>query len=139
MKILLAADGSKFTPHAVNYLITHAEQFQSADITLVTVHAPIPGRAAAYLDREAVQSYYQDECEKALNPARRALKKAGISHKDTYKIGDPGDGLAALATKGKFDMVVMGSHGRGLFGNLILGSVATKVLAGCKVPVLVIR
>ncbi len=139
MKILLAADGSKFTMHAVNYLITHSEQFQSAEVTLVTVHSPIPGRAASYLDRETVQGYYQDECEKALNPARRALKKAGIAFKDTYKIGDPGDEISTLATKGKFDMVVMGSHGRGLFGNLVLGSVATKVLAGCKVPVLVIR
>jgi nucleotide-binding universal stress UspA family protein len=36
-------------------------------------------------------------------------------------------------------MVVMGSHGHGLFGNLVLGSVTTKVLAACKVPVLVIR
>ena len=36
-------------------------------------------------------------------------------------------------------MVIMGSHGHGLFGNIVPGSVATKVLAGCKVPVLVIR
>jgi nucleotide-binding universal stress UspA family protein len=33
----------------------------------------------------------------------------------------------------------MGSHGHGTFKNLIMGSVATKVLANCKVPVLLIR
>ena len=41
--------------------------------------------------------------------------------------------------KGKFDMVVMGSHGRGAFSGLFLGSVARKVLAACKVPVLLVR
>ena len=139
MKILIAADGSKFTLHAVNYLITHVEQFRDAELTLVTVHAPIPGRAASFLDRETVQDYYREECAKALKPAQRALTKAGMSYKDVYKIGEPGDEISTLATKGKFDMVIMGSHGHGLFGNLVLGSIATKVLAGCKVPVLVIR
>ena len=139
MKILVAADGSKFTVKAVNYLVKHAEQFGDAQVTLINIHFPIPGRAAAQLSREVVRSYYADECEKALNPARRALKKAGIAFKDTWKTGDPGDEISSFAAKGKFDMVVMGSHGHGLFANLVLGSVATKVLAGCKVPVLVIR
>ena len=139
MKILIAADGSKFTLQAVNYLVAHIEQFRDAELTLATIHAPIPGRAAAYLDRDTVKEYYRAECAKALKPAQRALTKAGLSYKDTYKVGDPGDEISTLATKGKFDMVIMGSHGHGLFGNLVLGSVATKVLAGCKVPVLVIR
>jgi nucleotide-binding universal stress UspA family protein len=33
----------------------------------------------------------------------------------------------------------MGSHGKGTLTNLIMGSVATKVLAHCKVPVLLVR
>jgi nucleotide-binding universal stress UspA family protein len=33
----------------------------------------------------------------------------------------------------------MGSHGRSLLRNLVLGSVATRVLAACKVPVLIVR
>jgi len=36
-------------------------------------------------------------------------------------------------------LVVMGSHGHGSFGNLIMGSVATQVLANCKVPLLLVR
>ena len=38
-----------------------------------------------------------------------------------------------------FDLLVMGSHGHGNVGNLVMGSIATKVLAGCKVPVLLVR
>ena len=45
----------------------------------------------------------------------------------------------ALAKKGKFDLVIMGSHGHGALGSLMLGSAASKVLAQCKVPVLIVR
>ena len=139
MKILIAVDGSPFTVRAVNYLIEHTGQFAGAEVTLLTIHRTIPGRAAAQLGRDIVQGYYADECEKALKPARRVLDKAAIPFKETWKTGEPGDEIAEFATKGKFDMVIMGSHGHGVFSNLVLGSVATKVLAGCKVPVLVIR
>lgn len=139
MKILIAADGSKFTTQAVNYLVKHGDQFGEAQLTLLNVHPPIPGRPAAHLGRAVVQEYYADECERALTPARRALTKAGLGFTDTWMVGDPGDEIAAFAAKGKYDMVIMGSHGHGVLANLVLGSVAARVLAGCKVPVLVIR
>jgi nucleotide-binding universal stress UspA family protein len=34
---------------------------------------------------------------------------------------------------------VMGSHGHGSIGNLVMGSVATQVLSHSKVPVLLVR
>jgi nucleotide-binding universal stress UspA family protein len=33
----------------------------------------------------------------------------------------------------------MGSHGHGALGNLVMGSVATQVLANCQVPLLLVR
>ena len=45
----------------------------------------------------------------------------------------------AFAEKGKFDLLVMGSHGHGTLTNLVLGSMATKVIAHCGVPVLLVR
>jgi nucleotide-binding universal stress UspA family protein len=44
-----------------------------------------------------------------------------------------------MAEKGKYDMLVMGSHGHGSLSNLVLGSVATKVMARCTTPVLLVR
>ena len=140
MKILVPVDGSVYTKHAVSYLLEHFDMLgRDSSVTLINVHSPLPPHAAAHLGRETVQSYYRDEAEKALKVARAALKKAGVTAAETYKIGDPGDEISDFAAKGKFDLVVMGSHGRGLFKNLVLGSVATKVLAGCKVPVLLVR
>jgi nucleotide-binding universal stress UspA family protein len=47
--------------------------------------------------------------------------------------------IAALANKGKFDLLMMGSHGHSTLGNLVMGSVATKVMAHCTAPVLLVR
>lgn len=55
MKILLAADGSKFTRHAVNYLIRHLRTFGTRpEVHLVQVRPPIAGRAAAALGHDIV-------------------------------------------------------------------------------------
>ncbi|MFN0164097.1 MAG: universal stress protein [Burkholderiales bacterium] len=140
MKVLVAVDGSTYTCHALDYLSEHMDMIgRDAKITLLTVHLPLPPHAARSLGREAVDGYYSDECEKSLKIARGLLDKAGIGYVDAWKVGDPGDVISAFATKGQFDLVVMGSHGHGLFKALVLGSVATKVLAGCKVPVLLVR
>ena len=47
--------------------------------------------------------------------------------------------IARVLEAGKFDLVMMGSHGHSALGNLVMGSVATRVLAHCKTPVLLVR
>jgi nucleotide-binding universal stress UspA family protein len=37
------------------------------------------------------------------------------------------------------DLIVMGTHGHSALGNVVMGSVATGVLARCKAPVLLIH
>ena len=54
-------------------------------------------------------------------------------------IGDPASMIVDVAKGGKFDLIVMGSHGRGALGSLVLGSVTAKVIAQCTIPVLVVR
>ena len=140
MKVLLAADGSKYTQHAVNYLIKNLAMFGAKpDIHLLTAHPPLPGRAASFLGRTTVQDYYREQCKKTLAPAKRVLDKRRVAYKEVHMIGDPGEAIARYATKGRFSLVIMGSHGHGALKSLVLGSTANKVLANCKVPVLIVR
>jgi nucleotide-binding universal stress UspA family protein len=74
-----------------------------------------------------------------MGPVHKFLERHGVKAKGRWKTGNPGELIAKLAEAEKFDLVVMGSHGRGALGNLMVGSVATKVLASCKVPVLIVR
>ncbi len=140
MKILLAADGSKYTRKAVNYLIRHLDMFGTkVSIHLLNVHPPLPGRAARALSRATVSRYYRDEAKRALAVAGRFLKMRRIPYEEVYLVGDPGLSIANYAKKGRFSLVIMGSRGQGTFMNLVLGSVATKVLSNCSVPTLIVR
>jgi len=54
-------------------------------------------------------------------------------------VGHAAEVIAQEAVSGKFDLLIMGSHGQGQMAGIVLGSVATKVLAKCSTPVLLIR
>jgi nucleotide-binding universal stress UspA family protein len=53
--------------------------------------------------------------------------------------GDPGDQIIAAAEAEGIDMLVVGSHGRGPVGRLLLGSVSEHVVRNAPCPVLVVR
>ncbi len=140
MKILLAVDGSEYTKKMLAYLSTHDSLF-GADhsYTIFTVQPALPPRARAAVGKEVVEKYYAEECEKVLGPVSKFLSRHGIDAKSNWKVGHAGETIAKTAESGKFDLVVMGSHGHGALGNLVMGSVATQVLAHCGVPVLMVR
>ncbi|MBP7564936.1 MAG: universal stress protein [Burkholderiaceae bacterium] len=140
MKILLAVDGSKFTKKMLAYLSTHDEVFGAGnDYTALTVQTPLPPRARAAVGAEVVNEYYESEAHKVLAPIERYLSRQGRNVKSTWKVGAAGETIAKFADAGKYDLVIMGSHGYGTLGNLVLGSVATQVLARAKAPVLLVR
>lgn len=141
MKILLAVDSSAFTKRMLAYLAAH-EAWLGCGHRLTAFHVvpAVPPRAAAALQREALESYYNDEAEKVFKPLRTFFAR----HPDlqvyfSAQPGHAGETLAKVADRGGYDLVLMGSHGHGSLANLVLGSVATKVLARCKVPVLLVR
>jgi nucleotide-binding universal stress UspA family protein len=140
MKILLAVDGSPYTKKMLAYLTTHGELFSEAnDYTVFTVQAPLPPRARAAVGKEVADGYHAEEAEKVLAPVAKFLARHGINAKSSWKVGHAGETIAKAADAGKYDLLVMGSHGHSALGNLVMGSVTTQVLAHCGVPVLLVR
>ena len=140
MNILLAVDGSTYTKKMLAYLATHLDVFHADNaFTVFTVQAPLPPRARAAVGAEAVNDYYAEESEKVTAPVVKFLLRHGIAPKVIQKVGMHGELIAKQAIAGKHDLVMMGSHGHGALGNLVMGSVATKVLAHCDAPVLLVR
>lgn len=140
MKILLAVDGSSYTKKMLAYLATHDNMFSvDNEFTLVSIQLPMPPRARATVGAEIANGYYTDESVKVTNPVLKFLARHGIVPKVVHKVGQPGEQIAKVAQVGKFDLVMMGSHGHSALGNLVMGSVATQVLAHCSVPVLLVR
>lgn len=140
MKILLAVDGSAYTKKMLAYLATHDEMFgPKHEYTVFTVQLPLPPRARAAVGADVANGFYAEESEKVLAPVVKFLQRHGIDPKAVHKTGPVGELIAKAADSGKFDLVLMGSHGHGALGNLVMGSVATQVLAHCRVPVLLVR
>ena len=140
MKILLAVDGSSYTKKMLAYLAVHDQLLSpGSSYTALTIRSALPPRARAALGKEVVDDYYADEANKVLQPVAKFLARKDIVANTTYKVGAVGESIAKFADSGKFDLVVMGSHGHGALGNLVMGSIATQVLALSKVPVLLVR
>ena len=140
MKILVAADGSEYTKRMLAYLAAHDEWLGDAhQYTVLHAVPAVPPRAAAALDKEVLKDYYADEGEKVLKSIRTFFNKQRIQAEFISKVGPAADVIASTAEKGKFNLLMLGSHGHSALGNLVMGSVATKVMAHCGVPVLLVR
>ncbi|MBW8310900.1 MAG: universal stress protein [Rhizobium sp.] len=140
MKILLAVDGSK-AAQAATKLAAQMAKAMAAPPTLVLMHsdAPLMRRVAAELGIDATRTYHEGNSNLALKPSRAALKRAGVAFGEKTTVGDPAESITRAAKAGKFDLVIMGSHGRTALSSVLLGSVANKVLSQSTVPVLVVR
>jgi nucleotide-binding universal stress UspA family protein len=76
----------------------------------------------------------QEALERCLEPAR----KEGVVVDARLHDGDPSRVIQDIARELPADLVVMGTHGRGGFEHLLLGSVAEKVLRRATCPVLTV-
>src|SRR3954463_13843595 len=145
MKILVGVDGSPQSLAALDSFTKHLRWFresaasstklwrcfgESAPFPLLSPPPPLPyQRAVSWAGHEAVHAYYDEESEEALTPARKLLTDLGIPFSVEKRVGDAAEEIVGCAAAGQFDLVVMGTHGRTSLANLVLGSVATKVLA----------
>ncbi|HMN74871.1 MAG TPA: universal stress protein [Burkholderiaceae bacterium] len=140
MKILVAVDGSRYTKRMLAYLAAHDELLGSRhQYTVLTVVPALPSRAAGVLDRAVVKSHYEDEAERIFKPIRAFLARQGIEPAYLSRVGTAGELIARQAAAGRFDLLMMGSHGHGSLSGLVMGSVAAKVLASCRTPLLLVR
>lgn len=140
MKVLLAVDGSECSLSGVRYLIKHRSMFgDDSVLTVLYVDPPFVERAQTVLGPHGVQRAHEHNAHEALHRATELLDEAQVAHETVLQVGDPGPRIARYAGEGGYDLVVIGSHGHGALAGLMLGSVVTKVLAICAVPVLVTR
>ena len=141
MKILVAVDGSQHSTDMLQKLIAHLGWFaQRPQLALLYVHLELPhGVGAAWVGKAAVQQYYDEETEAALAPARAALGGAGLAFDELRRVGDPATEIVSAAESGGFDLIAMGTHGKGGLTKLVMGSVATKVIAVASLPVLLVK
>ncbi|MEP7062021.1 MAG: universal stress protein [Betaproteobacteria bacterium] len=141
-RFLVAVDGSENSSRATRKLVDMLVLYREApQIDMVTVHASLPYLGAAsklVVSRDAVTSYYAEEGERALAPSAQILRVAGVAFSVRTLVGDPAHVIAQHARDSACDMIWMGTRGMGALPNLVLGSVATKVLHLSDIPVVLV-
>jgi nucleotide-binding universal stress UspA family protein len=137
MKILVPTDGSACALRAVKYA---ASLRPKASVTLISVHDDTGLRhLKKFMPKDTVSDYLREKSDKELKSARVALDKAGVSHDIIIKTGHVAEEIAKAAKAGKYDLIVMGAKGRSILSDMLIGSVAQRVLEMTKVPLTFIK
>ena len=141
MKILLAVDGSKYSIDAVKFLTGHMEWVRDKQVDLVFVHPPVPKLSGlgAVIGKKQLEQYYQEEGAEALAAAKQVLDAAKIAYTAHVLVGPPAETIVAHAKKARPELLLIGHRGASAAANLVLGSVATKVMHLSPIPVLLVK
>jgi nucleotide-binding universal stress UspA family protein len=138
LKVLMPVDGSDNSLRTVRFLVQKAALYKEPlEIHLLNVQRPFPGTVRGV--REQAEQYHHDEGIKALAGARKLLDDAGLKYAYHISVGEAGEVIAHFCKDKQIEQVVMGTRGAGAVANMLLGSVATKVLHLVEVPVLLVK
>jgi nucleotide-binding universal stress UspA family protein len=87
----------------------------------------------------AMQRSARQAAQRRLTKLVQEAKRAGVAAEGLAVDGMPADQIVRLARVRGADMIVIGTHGRTGFSRLFLGSVAARVVAAARCPVLTVR
>jgi nucleotide-binding universal stress UspA family protein len=93
------------------------------------------GRWSAAAHREAWRA---ERSARALEPAQRLLREAGIANEIHSGAGPVVETIAATAKKLRVDEIVIGSRRQGPWARMLGGSVSSRLLEHASVPVRVV-
>ena len=145
-KFLIATDGSKLAEDAARGAI---ELAKASGAEVVGFFATPTYNLPIYNDMSfapvmALESDFNKHTErlakKYLGMLDALAKAAGVPFTGQFAASDqPALAIIEAARSQHCDMICMGSHGHGRVAQMLLGSVAAKVLSLCDIPVLVHR
>jgi len=140
-RLLVAFDGSETALRGLRYAIGLARSMHEAGIHLVYAHeaAEVDGAVAIYVSHEEMESLQREHSDGVLAEGRRLLEEAGVAHTTEVLVGHVGQAIAHCADTQHCDMILMGTRGMGAIGNLLMGSVSTKVVHHAHVPVTLVK
>ena len=134
--ILFATDFSPASEHALPFALEFASRYNA---TLFVVHAVQPMPAVVPVEpipdqTELMHKGAEREMDKFLNFA--CLND--VPHQAVVMDGEVWDVVRQVVADKRIDLVVLGTHGRGVLHKLIAGSVAEEIFRTVKCPVLTI-
>lgn len=138
-RILYPTDFSDFSLHAAKYAQSFARDYKAQ---LHALHVLEPYHAMAEVDGIADRPTPVDRLpgldERLAGFCKEHLQAVDtVTHKTV--VGRPFLEIIRYAKEFQIDLIVLGTHGRGVLSHLLIGSVAEKVVRKAPCPVLTVR
>ena len=134
LKILIPVDTSNVSRYAIKHVIHRAWSGEALDIHLIHVQP----RLSRYVARNDRQAYYAERSANAFEAAGKLLDRAGLRYSAHVSLGDPSREIVRYAESNRIGSILMASARLGSVSEMILGSVAAKVLRTSRIPVEVV-
>ena len=136
-RVLLATDLSATSELATEWALGLAERNDAA-LLVVSVIDPGDLRLPGGRWRSRVD-LVRDDREMAAQALVKRGRNLGVAVTFLVWTGDPGETIVSAAQSEAADVLVVGAHGRGVLGRVLLGSVSEYVARHAPCPVLVVR
>jgi len=146
-RVLYATDLSENSTYAFRYAVNTAEK-HDAEIVILHVIEEMPSEVRAYsslLNRdigslkeqtiEEINRRLDEFCKTELRGKPECLERIKAVE---VREGYPAEEILTIADKQNCDVVIMGTHGKGLLTHTFLGSVAERVLRRSTKPIFII-
>jgi nucleotide-binding universal stress UspA family protein len=136
LRILVATDGSDTAQHAVAWA---AEFAQATGAEVILVHAMSQSgewlMSIGQIDFVHIEAERRESLEGVWS---EALRKADVSYRTRFLVGDPVGLLLRAADEDDVDAVVIGKAGHGALGSAFLGGSAGKLTHRTTRPLLIV-
>jgi nucleotide-binding universal stress UspA family protein len=152
-KILYATDLSANSVYALRHALHSAKRYHAEIIIMHTLESPYIGYApilSTYIDDKGQQMLHADLAAEAKAAIEKRLKAACNGEPDQDRgcvemvtsievcEGFPAERILETAQRFDCDLIIMGTHGKGIIGTTFLGSTAKRVLRRTRVPIYIV-
>jgi nucleotide-binding universal stress UspA family protein len=127
-KILVTMDCSSVDDAVVKHVTALALQNSAEVYLLHVVHSHT-------LDQDRI---LREKAEKMLNSHCDSMRNQGIDVHILIRSGEPDDQILQEIDENDYDLLAMATHGHKFFGDLLFGSVSTKLKHKIKIPLLLL-
>ncbi len=140
-KVLLPTDFSDSARHALRYGMSFAKEYGAELVLLHVVENLTVGYASDLFPVpmaevfQEISGYAKTELAKLGEEAR----SRGLTVREEVVQGKPSAEIIRFASENEIDMIVLGTHGKGMLDQALFGSTTERVVRRSPCPVLTVR
>jgi nucleotide-binding universal stress UspA family protein len=140
-RILVPTDFSESARHALTYGLSFAREYH-AELLLLHVVEIVPVGYASDLFPAPMAAVFQEVSTYAraeLAQLGTLARERGVTSRELVKQGKPSAEIVKAAREHDVDVIVLGTHGKGMLDKALFGSTTERVVRRAPCPVLTCR